>query len=56
MIVGVIMTTSSVWFFWCALLRNSRPRMGMSPMPGIFDMLLVSVLFIRPAIAKVCPF
>ena len=27
-IVGVIITTSSVWFFCAALLRNSRPRIG----------------------------
>jgi hypothetical protein len=53
MIVGVIITTSSVWFFWCALLRNSSPRIGMSPMPGIFDIELVSVLFSRPAMANV---
>ena len=55
MIVGVIMTTSSVWFFWCALLLKSRPRIGMSPMPGILLIVLVSVLFIRPAMANVCP-
>ena len=35
-IFGVIITTSSVWFFCAALLRNSRPSIGMSPMPGIF--------------------
>ena len=35
-ISGVIITTSSVWFFCAALLLNSRPRIGMSPMPGIF--------------------
>ena len=55
MIVGVIITTSSVWFFWCALLRNSRPRIGMSPMPGILPIVLVTVLFISPAIANVWP-
>ena len=27
----------------------------MSPMPGIFDIVLVRVLFINPAIANVCP-
>ena len=52
---GVIITTSSVWFFWWALLWNRLPRTGMSPMPGIFDIVLVSVLFISPAIANVCP-
>ena len=35
-ISGVIITTSSVWSFCAALLLNSKPRIGMSPMPGIF--------------------
>src|SRR3954470_12755306 len=54
-ICGVIMTTSSVRFFWAALLRNRYPRIGMSPMPGIFCSVSFMVLFSSPAIANVCP-
>ena len=54
-IVGVIITTSSVWSLRAALLRNSSPRIGMSPMPGIFDICEVTVLFMRPAMANVWP-
>ena len=54
-ICGVIITTSSVRFFWAALLRNSWPRIGMSPMPGIFVIVEFSELFMRPAIANVWP-
>ena len=54
-ISGVIITTSSVWFFCAALLLNSRPRIGISPMPGIFCIVEFMVLFINPAIANVWP-
>ncbi len=50
---GVIITTSSVWFFCADLLLKSRPRTGMSPMPGTFERLEVTVLLIRPAMANV---
>ena len=50
----MIMTTSSVRFFCAALLRNSRPSTGMSPIPGIFCSVDVMLLFSRPAIANVC--
>src|SRR5205814_7266001 len=50
-ISGVIITTSSVWFLCAALLLNSRPRIGMSPMPGIFCIVEFIVLFIKPAMA-----
>ena len=52
-ICGVIMTTSSVCSRREALLLKSRPRIGMSPMPGIFCMLDVSELFNNPAMANV---
>src|SRR5205085_2884590 len=52
-ISGVIMTTSSVWSFCAALLRNRRPRMGMSPRPGIFCIDVIIELLSRPAIANV---
>jgi hypothetical protein len=52
---GVIITTSSVCSFCAALLRNRYPRIGMSPMPGIFCNDEVTLLLSRPAIANVCP-
>jgi hypothetical protein len=55
-ISGVIITTSSVCPFCAALLLNSRPRIGMSPMPGIFCSDEFIVLFISPAIENVWPF
>src|SRR5262245_11095197 len=54
-ISGVIITTSSVWPFCAALLLNSRPRTGMSPMPGIFWTDEFIVLFNRPAMENVWP-
>ena len=55
MMVGVIMTTSSVCAFCIARLLNSQPRIGMSPMPGILRIESCTVLASRPAIANVCP-
>ena len=54
-ICGVIITTSSVRFFCAALLRNSCPRIGMSPMPGIFCSVEFMLLLSRPAMANVWP-
>jgi len=55
MICGVIITTSSVCCFCMALLLNSQPMIGMSPMPGIFRIVSVTVLFSSPAMANVWP-
>ena len=52
-ISGVIITTSSVRSFCAASLRNSNPRIGMSPMPGTFCIVLLTWLLISPAMANV---
>src|SRR5688572_32629672 len=44
----------SVSCFWKEDDLNKLPRMGMSPMNGIFDSDLVSLLSSRPASAKLC--
>ena len=51
--LGVIITTSSVCALLAMRLLNRWPRIGMSPMPGIFCSDDVSWLFIRPAMANV---
>ena len=51
----MIITTSSVRSLLAALLRNRRPRIGMSPIPGIFCIVVLIWLFSSPAIANVWP-
>ena len=52
---GVTTITSSFLLRFKLLLVNSFPRIGISPMPGIFCICSVTRLSIKPAIAKLCP-
>ena len=52
----MIITTSSVCSLFAALLLNRLPRIGMSPMPGIFCSDEETVLLSKPAMANVWPF
>ena len=52
----MIIRASSVFDRPFARILNSRPRIGMSPMPGIFCSVELIVLLISPAIANVWPF
>src|ERR1017187_2101158 len=49
---GVITTSSSSSDFWVLRLRNSFPRIGMSPKPGTLFMTSVTWLLMRPADRK----
>ncbi|CAB3773095.1 hypothetical protein LMG29739_06369 [Paraburkholderia solisilvae] len=52
---GVTTNTSSVLSSWKLVLRNSAPSTGTSPMPGSALIVPVTLLFIRPPIAKLWP-
>ena len=52
---GVIITTSSVVFFLYAWLRNSLPRIGISPMPGTRRSVSSMLRSSSPEIANVWP-